>query len=100
MIQDTRYKIFYLSFHVYNYTHLGRFTHIHTYIFTHSLIHTYEKKCDTKNVIHTWSALIHPLPCVQTIITEPNTMHSNIICSQRKVMLYSYTLTLAYTLQK
>ena len=26
-IQDTTYKIFYLSFHVYNYTYLGLFTH-------------------------------------------------------------------------
>ena len=28
----TRYKIFHLSCHVYNYTHLGRFTHIHIHI--------------------------------------------------------------------
>ena len=39
--QDTRYKIFYLSFHVYNYTYVGPFTHIK------NLIHTYETQCDT-----------------------------------------------------
>ena len=33
-IPDTRYKIFYLSLHVYNYTHLGLFTHIHIHINT------------------------------------------------------------------
>ena len=60
-------KIFYLSFHVSNYTHLGSTIHTYThyvymckssmyvtYIFTHNLIHrpTYETKCDTKNVMH------------------------------------------------
>ena len=47
--QDSRFKIFYLPFHVYNYTHLGC-SRIYTYILTHNLIHIglLETKCDTE----------------------------------------------------
>ena len=41
--QDTRYKIFYLSCCVYNYTHIGLFTHKIWYMW-----HIYNTNCDTK----------------------------------------------------
>ena len=45
--QDSRFKIFYLPFHVYNYTHLGC-SRINTYILTHNLIHIYWKQNATQ----------------------------------------------------
>ena len=44
--QNTRYKIFYLSFHVYNYTYLGLLTHIKNQCI--HMKHNVIQKCNTQ----------------------------------------------------